>query len=325
MTIDPAILITDIGCAAGAYTAKALLDKGYTNISGICNDEPLHPIIKPIKNRLTIFNGDPFDYYFVTSSLDQSEIVVQTISLQDHHIYKDQGVFESYRNTIRMWIDIALAKQLVGFIHVSPAWIPYIPGQINPIHENTTWQPNAIQHKCHQGLFYSELEVHRGIAEGLNASILSTGQILGIEPDGFGIQKIIQWIQKEKFYPTGTGSYVFAGDVAIAVVSIIESQVWKEKFFLSAGSINHKEVYEQLAKSHGVLSPLKPLTKTKLNWNRLIQKLRRIFVKKDSDIPTAWYQLQQAQIHMINDKSLEYHLVKYTPVLQSIDQLGSEY
>jgi dihydroflavonol-4-reductase len=313
------ILITNVSLSTGAYLADLLLKTGFTNITGIRFRSEKHPLEEGWDDSINIIEGNIADYFFIKEILTSSSIICQTHTLQDHLIYENSQVFEKYRDLVATWVNAGLEMKIPGFIHIAPAWLPYIPGQTITIREDTTSQPNQIPHRCHKSLLFAELEVHRGIAEGLPASVLSTGTVLGKECGLNGITKVLTWIKHEKKYPTGSGAYVYAGDVAKAALSIITGNIWKEKFVLSENVYEHKHIYTLLAKELFKIEKITPLNFTGFQSRRLIQKLRRLFKRKNTDLPTAWLKLQQTHYIWNQSKSIRYNLTAYTPLHQVVE------
>jgi len=85
------------------------------------------------------------------------------------------------------------------------------------------------RHRKSAGYSYSkylaELEVFRGIAEGLDAVILNPSVILGPGGEAQGIGKLVSMVKKGlRFYPVGSNAWVDVRDVAQCMLALRTSQ-----------------------------------------------------------------------------------------------------
>lgn len=107
-------------------------------------------------------------------------------------------------------------------------------------------------HRKSAGYSYSkylaELEVFRGIAEGLDAVILNPSVILGPGGEAQGIGKLVSMVKKGlRFYPGGSNAWVDVRDVAQCMVMLMASQASGERFIISAENLSYQKILEYIA------------------------------------------------------------------------------
>lgn len=104
--------------------------------------------------------------------------------------------------------------------------------------------------------FEAELEVWRGMAEGLNAVIINPSVIIG---HGFwdkGSSELITTVYKGlKFFTRGINGYVDADDVAEAMIQLMKSDISDERFILSSEDWSYENLFKSIAKNLNVKGP----------------------------------------------------------------------
>ena len=102
----------------------------------------------------------------------------------------------------------------------------------------------------------SEMEVWRGIAEGLDAVIVNPSIILGAGAGTKGSGQLFETVRKGlKFYTAGSCGFVDVEDVAKAMIALMNSEVHAERFIISAENRGYKQVVTEIANGFGVKPP----------------------------------------------------------------------
>ena len=116
------------------------------------------------------------------------------------------------------------------------------------ISEETEWENSKYNSAYAVSKYLAEMEVWRGIGEGLNVAIVNPGIILGA---GTGhdlstqLMKIVNY--NFPFYSNGITSWVDAADVVKAMSMLMASDIEAERFIISAGNFSYKEVFAHMA------------------------------------------------------------------------------
>lgn len=102
----------------------------------------------------------------------------------------------------------------------------------------------------------SEMEVWRGVAEGLNAVIVNPSIIIGAAEGAEGSGKLFERIRKGlKVYTGGSCGFVDVEDVAKSMISLMNSDISGERFIISAENRYFKELVTTVAHKFGVKPP----------------------------------------------------------------------
>lgn len=98
--------------------------------------------------------------------------------------------------------------------------------------------------------FNAEMEVWRGMAEGLEAVIVNPSIIIGPGVRGKGSMAMFDKIAKGlKFYTHGITGYVDVKDVVKAMILLMESEKIDERYILNSENLSYKEIFGMIAKA----------------------------------------------------------------------------
>jgi len=158
---------------------------------------------------------------------------------------RDSMIRNNVLGTANM-INAALENKVEKFCHVSS--ISALGNTDEIVNEETFRNPSFEYSGYSISKYRSELEVWRGITEGLNAVIVNPSIILGAGNWQNGSSSIFYNIWKGlKFYTKGSGGYVDVVDVVKIMILLMKSDIKNEKFIVSAENLTYKEVLNEIA------------------------------------------------------------------------------
>ncbi len=196
------------------------------------------------------------------------------------------------------------------------------------ITEEEQWEESKYNSAYGLSKHLAEMEVWRGIGEGLSAVIVNPATILGPAHNwDAGSARLMKVADKEfPFYTEGVTAWVDVADVVKAAYLLMESDIDAERFILSAGNYSFKDIFTQMAKALGKKPPhIKAgsfLSGLIWRWNILRSFLTgaNITVTKETAV-TA----QKKSIYN-NQKLLKYLPdFQYTPINQTVIRMANEY
>jgi nucleoside-diphosphate-sugar epimerase len=118
------------------------------------------------------------------------------------------------------------------------------------ITEDNEWVESRYNSAYGLSKYMAEMEVWRGIGEGLCAGILNPGIMLGEGNWDEGSAQLIKLAHSEfPFYTKGVTSWVDVQDVVKASVMLMESDVNAERFIISAGNFAFRDIFTMMARS----------------------------------------------------------------------------
>ena len=140
------------------------------------------------------------------------------------------------------------------------------PGDAIVITENQKWEESPRNSAYAKTKYRAELEVWRGLAEGLNVVVVNPGVVLGAGDWSRSSLQLIRYAYDEPlFYPAGLVSYVDVLDVADTLYQLMQSGATADfdrsdeptdrRFVLTGGTIPYRSLLEQMATALGKRPP----------------------------------------------------------------------
>ena len=141
------------------------------------------------------------------------------------------------------------------------------------IDEETDWNPEKPHSDYAISKYGSEMELWRGLQEGLKIVIVNPGVILGAIPESWnrneGSFKIVTTDANGlKFYTHGTTGFVGVSDVVTAMMQLMKSEISGNRYILVAENLSYKKITTLIAENLEVNPPQKEAKKwmTELAW-----------------------------------------------------------
>lgn len=116
--------------------------------------------------------------------------------------------------------------------------------------EDSPWVGSKKQSAYSKSKYQSEMEVWRGIAEGLNAVIVNPSIILGTGDWTRSSPRLIKAVWEGlKYYTEGVTGYVDIKDVVKSMIWLAQSDISGERFIISSENLSYKEVLTMISKA----------------------------------------------------------------------------
>lgn len=147
-------------------------------------------------------------------------------------------------------VNLCLEKKISKLCYVSS--VAAIGKRTAPdfVDENVLWKAGKKKITYSSTKFNAEIEVWRGMAEGLEAVIVNPSIIIGPGVRGKGSMAMFDKIAKGlKFYTHGITGYVDVRDVVKAMILLMESEKTEERYILNSENLSYKEIFGMIAKA----------------------------------------------------------------------------
>ena len=130
-------------------------------------------------------------------------------------------------------------------------------GAAQVLDETTPWRDADTASPYAQSKHDAEMEVHRGIAEGLDAVIVNPAVIFGVGRPGENTRRLIDAVRHERLpaVPEGQTNVVDVEDVAAGHRRAMAHGETGARYFLGSENLSWHEVMETLADAFGVAPP----------------------------------------------------------------------
>jgi dihydroflavonol-4-reductase len=312
---DKNIVVTGAAGLVGSELTKQLLDKDYKVIA-IYHSTPLH-ISHP---NLIIKQCDILD----TFSLEE---IMQDVT----HVYHCAAIvsFESKNERRLLKINVEGTANVVNacisanvqkLIHVSSVSSLGRIRNGETVTEQMNWTEETSNSIYGKSKYLGELEVWRGIGEGLQAAIVNPSIILGGDNWHNGSSALFKSAYDEfKYYTEGTTGFVDVRDVACAMILLMNSKISGQRFILSSENLSYKEIFYLIAKCFGKKPPKKNVTPllTEIVWR--LEAMKSAITGKKHLITKETARTAQSTVKYDNSKILTalpaFHFIPVTDTI----------
>lgn len=198
--------------------------------------------------------GDILDYHSMEEVLAGTTDIFHCAAMVSFHANDRDSILNNNVKGTANLIDAAIFNKVNRFCHVSSIAALGKTQDGTEIDEETYWIPSKRKSIYSLSKFFSEMEVWRGIEEGLEAVIVNPSIILGPGNWDIGSPKLFQSIWKGlNYYTKGETGFVDVRDVTTAMKTLMEKETFEknknQRFILNAGNMNYQDFFYKIADS----------------------------------------------------------------------------
>ena len=315
-------LVTGASGLVGTELVKQLLQKG-VRVKALIHKKPLtlpsHPLLQVIQ-------GDLLDVVALESLVQDVDRVYHCAGLISYAPNSRSSLYQINVEATGNLVNACLPYQHIKFIHVSSiaALGKYTEGK--PLNENSKWKNDASNSNYGYSKYLGEMEVWRGIAEGLDAVIVNPSIILGAGDWNSGSTSIFKKMYDEfPWYSEGINGFVDVKDLADIMIRLGDSNINQERFIVSAENKSYRDVFCMISDAFGKKRPQKNFTKglSQIAWR--LEAIRSLFTGKEPLITRETSNSALIKVEYDNTKLLNaIPEFTYTPLQESIRSICSE-
>lgn len=314
------IFITGATGLLGSDLIKKLSQK-------VINIKALYRSKVPFANsNIEWIKGDLFDAVLLEEMLNNVDEVYHCAAKVSFNPKEKKLLFktnvEGTANIVNACINAGVKKLL----HVSSV------SALGRIRENTTineamqWSEETSNSIYGKSKYLAEMEVWRGIAEGLSAVIINPTIILGAGNWNNSSSEIFKTVYKEfPYYTDGVTGFVDVTDVTAAMIALMNSNITEERFIISAENISYKNLFDMIAAAFNKKPPHKKVTPFMAASIWRSEAVRSLFTGKAPFITKETARTALAKVYFDNSKLLKaLPSFNYTSLKNSVERICSE-
>lgn len=288
------------------------------------------------KKVKAIYNKTPLKH-FESSHLQQVHCdILDVITLEEimediTHIYHCAGLVSFHKKDVeRLYkinvegtanvINAALNAGVKKIVHVSSVAALGRIREAEPIHEKMEWTPQTSNSKYGESKYLGEMEVWRGIAEGLEGVIVNPVIIIGPGNWDDGSTAIFKSVYNGfPWYSKGSTGFVDVRDVVKAMIQLMEAAISSERFIISAYDETYQNVFNAIADAFNKKRPHKEVTPFIAKLVSRLEAVKSRFTGKAPLITKETAATALAKARFDNSKLLKFLPgFTYIPMQQSI-------
>lgn len=196
--------------------------------------------------------GDVLDIVSLEDAMEDVEYVYHCAGLVSFAPDDKEKLFKINVKGTANVVNTALKYNIKKLCHVSSIASLGRDGTKKIITEKSVWNDSANNTNYAVSKYNGELEVWRGIQEGLKAVIVNPSIILGAGNWDKGSSQLFLSIYKgQKYYLEGANSYVDVRDLVDIMHLLMKSDIENERFIISSENVSYYDLFNMIAKSLG--------------------------------------------------------------------------
>lgn len=325
---DKKILVTGATGFIGSYLVRYLIQQGYKNVYALKRQDSSLALVEEVKSEVRWIEADLLDLAALQEAFDGVSQVYHCAALVSFQEKSRRALLENNVQGTANVVNFCLEKGVEKLLYVSSIAALGRKPKEPDIDEKTPWVPSKWNNPYGISKHLAEMEVWRGIAEGLNAVIVNPSNVLG---SGFWKGRIstgqmfYQIWQGLAFYPLGTSGFVDVRDTARFMLKLMESDISGERFILNGENLPFKVLFEEIAK---VLGKRPPFLCVSPFIREVAWRVAWVFSKISGQAAFITPQTARSSARTFfydNSKSLGAFPFSYTPLRRTIEETGAQF
>ncbi|GAB3495895.1 SDR family oxidoreductase [Spirosoma knui] len=326
------VFITGATGFIGSHFARHYLNLGYT-VSALKRPESGYGLLTDVADQINWQEGDILDIPSLEAAILPNCDVIHAAAIVSF-LPKDRDQMERINvegtaNVVNVCLKAGVRK--LGYVSsVAALGRPTAKGGKSDepvtIAEDQKWEESPNNSAYAKSKYRAELEVWRGVAEGLQAVMVNPSVVLGVGDWSRSSLQLIKYVYDEKqFYPAGLVNYVDVLDVVDALVTLMQSDVTAERYILNGGTIPYRSLLEQIAAAVGKRAPTiqVPPALTRVLWP--LEALRA-WVTGKSQLITRETARSASSLYAYNGHKIEQVLgFQYRPLSDTLKRVADAF
>ena len=310
------ILVTGAAGLVGYELVKQLLDNG-EKVKAVYHSSPLslsHPNLETVQ-------CDILDVASLEEALQDITYVYHAAAIVSYDPKDKENLLkiniEGTANVVNACISAGVKK----LVHVSSVAALGRMRQGEMVTEQMNWTEETSNSIYGKSKYFGELEVWRGIGEGLQAVIVNPTLILGGDNWETGSSAIFRNAFNEfKWYTDGVSGFVDVRDVARAMILLMNSEISSQRFILNGENISYREIFSSIAACFGKKPPHKKVTTFLAEMIWRMEAIKTKFTGNKHLLTKETVRTAQAKVYFDNSKILKaLPQFQFTKIKETID------
>jgi dihydroflavonol-4-reductase len=321
------VLVTGGTGFLGSYIIKQLVEKGYA-VKAIRRSNKLpFWISKEIFDSVQWIDGDVLDVVALQDAMEGVDTVIHSAAVVSFATKDRKNMYQVNVEGTANVVNMALEKNVRRLVHISSVAALGRTTSGGHVNEEKKWEESKVNTHYAKSKFKAELQVWRGMAEGLEAVIINPSTILGYGDWHSSSCAIFKNIYDGfNWYTSGINGFVDVEDVAKATIALMESNINEQRFIVNGDTWSFQKLQDTIADGFGKKHPGKKATPFLMAIAWRMEKLKSLFTGKNPLLTKESARVALSQTWFENDKILKaLPGFSFTPLEETIKKACEKY
>lgn len=318
------ILVTGGTGFLGSTLIKLLIEQGHAVLA---TKRPSSAIPEMLKSSSLIewIDADVTDYFALADifvNINQVYHCAAKVSYQKEDAYE---LFQVNVDGTAHIVNLCLEHQ-ARLVHVSSIAALGSRKDNKPVNESDKWEYDPKMSNYALSKYKSELEVWRGINEGLDAVIVNPSVIMGLGSYKKGSGAIFELVNNGiKIFTGGSVGIVDVEDVTKIMVQLMNSDIKGERFILNSENISNKELLYRIAQLIDKKPPTLKANNLMLSAAWRMAKVISLVRGKKPVITEESVQAAASLLAFSNEKIIKAINYSFKPLNHTLQEIANTY
>jgi nucleoside-diphosphate-sugar epimerase len=275
------ILVTGGTGFIGSYIIKELVEKGFAVRAIRRRNNLPNYISASIFQQVEWVDGDILDVVSLQEAMDSVDAVVHAAAIISFDKRDKKNMYQTNIAGTANIVNTALEKNIQRLVHISSVAALGRTAKGGHVTEEKKWEESNTNTAYAISKYRGEMEVWRGIAEGLQAVILNPSTVIGYGDWTTSSCRIFKSVYDEfPWYSTGVNGFVGVEDVAKAAVQLLETDISAERFIINSDNWSFQQLFNCIADGFGKKHPTRLATPllAEIAWR--MEKIKSLVSRK---------------------------------------------
>lgn len=216
-------------------------------------------------------------------------------------------------------VNLCINNKIKKLCHVSS--VATLGYNIKEIDENNYWDGNKHKSAYAISKYGAEMEVWRGVQEGVKSVIINPGVIIGpgFSKSAFGT--IIKMVtNKKRFHTCGKTGYVDVRDIANIMIRLMNSKIENERYILVNKNLSYKKVIDMVSSNLGMKNKSTFVSKSKLKIALVFDLVSSKFFNKERKLSKALCKSLTRNFNYSSKKIKKSLNFEFTSILETFEK-----
>lgn len=216
-------------------------------------------------------------------------------------------------------VNLCINNKIKKLCHVSS--VATLGYNIKEIDENNYWDGNKHKSAYAISKYGAEMEVWRGVQEGVKSVIINPGVIIGpgFSKSAFGT--IIKMVtNKKRFHTCGKTGYVDVRDIANIMIRLMNSKIENERYILVNKNLSYKKVIDMVSSNLGMKNKSTFVSKSKLKIALVFDLVSSKFFNKERKLSKALCKTLTRNFNYSSKKIKKNLNFEFTSILETFEK-----
>jgi len=322
------VLVTGGTGFLGSYIIKELVERNYP-VRAIRRSTSKVPFYIPARifEKVEWVEADILDPGSLEEAIAGSDAVIHSAAMISFHKADKKKMYQLNMQGTANVVNAAIEKNISRLVHISSVAALGRSKTGGHVNEERKWQESNVNTQYAISKYKAEMEVWRGIGEGLNAVIINPSTVLGYGDWDTSSCRIFKTIYDEfPWYSTGINGFVDIEDVARTTVLLMQSDIKEQRFIANGENWTFQQLFNTIADGFGKKHPHRRATPLlgHLAWR--LEKFKTLFSGERPLLTRETARVANSYTFFESDKLLKaLPQFSFTPLQESIQKTCEKY